>query len=309
MKTSLKSLTIILSLLSLWACKPKSDYERAREDLRKYNAIMDEAEQSSITEFKTPDGFRFDMTESEFDKELSNRESSLADSLTQNNFRSGSAKYEWVIGTGHYAIGTIYTKEFREEKLCSYKITIKGRIVNSEFVPLTESDKNTICDYYKTFLEKDYTFASLKRPAIEQTYVITKNNLAITIVDEIGSYKGTLEVTYENRPVTGPIEKERQEAYRSKQSETSSSITVSSVEVKNNKWNGGVKQVEDYLELTLRDPDSYESIEWSEVKEKADGYYVRHKYRAKNGFGGYVVANQLFHLDFSGNVVDVKDLY
>lgn len=98
-------------------------------------------------------------------------------------------------------------------------------------------------------------------------------------------------------------------AYRSKQSETSSSTITSSAEVKNNKWNGGVKQVENYLERTLRDPDSYESIEWSEVKEKADGYYVRHKYRAKNGFGGYVVANQLFHLDFSGNVVNVKDLY
>jgi len=42
---------------------------------------------------------------------------------------------------------------------------------------------------------------------------------------------------------------------------------------------------------------------------KDDGYYVRHKYRAKNGFGGNVVSNQLFHLDFSGNVVDVKDLY
>ena len=79
--------------------------------------------------------------------------------------------------------------------------------------------------------------------------------------------------------------------------------------MKNNKWNGGVKQGEDYLDSTLRDPDSYESIEWSEVKEKADGYYVRHKYRAKNGFGGMVVTNQLFHLDFSGNVVEVKDLY
>lgn len=81
------------------------------------------------------------------------------------------------------------------------------------------------------------------------------------------------------------------------------------VEVKNSGWDGSVKQVKDYLKSTLRDPDSYESIEWSEVKEKSDGYYVRHKYRAKNGFGGYVVANQLFHLDFSGNVVDVRDLY
>lgn len=112
-----------------------------------------------------------------------------------------------------------------------------------------------------------------------------------------------IKVKYENRPITASIEREVEALLNEEMLEDSS------VEVKNNKWNGGVKQVEDYLECTLRAPDSYESIEWSEVKEKADGYYVRHKYRAKNGFGGYVVTNQLFHLDFSGNVVDVKDLY
>lgn len=71
-----------------------------------------------------------------------------------------------------------------------------------------------------------------------------------------------------------------------------------------------MKQVKDYLKNYYpRDPDSYESIERSEVKRGDDGFYVRHKYRAKNGFGGYVVANQVFHLDFSGNVIDVKELY
>ena len=161
---------------------------------------------------------------------------------------------------------------------------------------------------YKAFLVKDYTFDSLNLES-GQTYVFTKNNMAITIhkVSDMHAIK----VKYENRPVTAQIEREI-EAFRKNEMHEESSpsfSTVSSVEVKNNKWNGGVKQVEDYLERTLRDPDSYESIEWSEVKEKSDGYYVRHKYRAKNGFGGYVVANQLFHLDFSGNVIDVKDLY
>ena len=27
---------------------------------------------------------------------------------------------------------------------------------------------------------------------------------------------------------------------------------------------------------------------------------IQHKYKAKNGLGGYVVTNQPFHLDFSG---------
>lgn len=308
MKKSVSYLTFLLGLLVLSACNSKSAREHALEDLEKYNAIMYEAEQSSVTEHKTPDGFRFDMTESEFDEELALHESSLADSLTEYDYKSGSAEYEWVIGTEHYAVGSVY-QEFKEGKLYSYKLTIKGRIVNNEFVSLTGSDINKICDYYKAFLEKDYTFASLIRPAVGQTYVFAKYNLVVTIVDEVDSYKGALEVTCENRPVTGPIERERLEAYRSKQSESYSSSPTPTATVKNNKWNGGVKQVEEYLERTLRDPDSYECIEWSEVRQKDDGYYVRHKYRAKNGFGSYVVTNQLFHLDFSGNVVDVKDLY
>lgn len=113
-----------------------------------------------------------------------------------------------------------------------------------------------------------------------------------------------IKVKYENRPITAAIEREVEALLNEEM------LEESSVEVKNNKWDGGVKQVKDYLMNSyLRDPDSYESIEWSEVKRKDDGFYVRHKYRAKNGFGGYVIANQLFHLDFSGNVVDVKDLY
>ena len=134
--------------------------------------------------------------------------------------------------------------------------------------------------------------------------LFSKDNLAITLTYDINEIR----ITYENRPVSGPLEAKRY-AERQEQEKSSTSTSIHHVDVKNNKWNGGVKQVEDYLERTLRDPDSYESIEWSEVKRKDDGYYVRHKYRAKNGFGGYVVTNQLFHLDFNGKVVDVKDLF
>ena len=34
---------------------------------------------------------------------------------------------------------------------------------------------------------------------------------------------------------------------------------------------------------------------------------VRCKYRSKNGFGGMVNANQVFHLDAKGNVTSVTD--
>ena len=34
---------------------------------------------------------------------------------------------------------------------------------------------------------------------------------------------------------------------------------------------------------------------------------VRHKFRAKNGFGGYNVENKVFYLDSQGVVVDYRD--
>ncbi len=296
MKTVFQQIGLLLLLVLLVACQSKST-----EDLEKYNAIMSEAENSSITELETPDGISFDMTESEFDETFAQRKSHFTDSLTRSKYGPLIATYDWSLGTEHYAVGSTCSKKFHENKLCSYEIEINGRIVNGKFVWLSESDINDICDYYKAFLEKDYTFETLKHLEFGQTYVFTKNNMAITIHKVID--RDVIKVKYENRPITAAIEREVEALLNEEM------LEESSVEVKNNKWNGGVKQVEDYLERTLRDPDSYESIEWSEVKRKDDGYYVRHKYRAKNGFGGYVVSNQLFHLDFSGNVVGVKDLY
>ena len=80
--------------------------------------------------------------------------------------------------------------------------------------------------------------------------------------------------------------------------------------VSNNEWNSSVYQVKDYLKNHLSDWDSYESVEWSPVRKVAASnydYVVRHKYIAKNGFGGSVVSNQTFYLDAKGVVVNVED--
>mgnify|MGYP001382673009 CR=1 FL=1 len=88
-------------------------------------------------------------------------------------------------------------------------------------------------------------------------------------------------------------------------SSSSSSSTPSKPReiVENSAWDGSVRQVERYLKSNLKDPDSYQSIEWSAVsKSSGGGFMVRHKYRAKNSFGGYVIENQVFTLDAQGNV-------
>ena len=75
--------------------------------------------------------------------------------------------------------------------------------------------------------------------------------------------------------------------------------------IQNSAWDGSVYQVENYLKKNLKDPDSYEGIEWSSVVEKDGNFQVRHKYRAKNSFGGYVIENCIFTLNKEGIVIDV----
>lgn len=77
--------------------------------------------------------------------------------------------------------------------------------------------------------------------------------------------------------------------------------------VRNSKWDGGVRQVEDYLERHLKDPDSVEYIEWSPVAEIPEGFQVRVKYRAKNSYGGYVIEEKLFRLTSEGQITSVTD--
>ena len=82
--------------------------------------------------------------------------------------------------------------------------------------------------------------------------------------------------------------------------------------MQNSYLDASVSQVERYLKANLSDPDSYESMEWSAVNEMSGNgdyrYWVRHKYRAKNGYGGYVIENKIFYLDSNGNVNGEKDV-
>ena len=273
-----KSFTIALLSLGLTIA-----ISSCKSDNEKYREMISNASVSPITELETPDGFRFDMDEKGW-----------ANAITQHKY--------WLIGDRYYT-GYIYKRDFFEGKLCSYEIWIRGRRENNSNVSLTSSDIEYIVKSYKAKLKGDFKHALHQEDYLPfDTHLWTKGNLAVEVLCP-KELRNPVIIKCSNQPVVINIEN------NDKSSTYTPSTTTPKAEVKNNKWKGGVKQVEDYLENTLRNSDSYESIEWSEVKQKDDGYYVRHKYRAKNGFGGYVVSNQLFHLDFSGNVVDVKDLY
>lgn len=78
--------------------------------------------------------------------------------------------------------------------------------------------------------------------------------------------------------------------------------------VSNSGWDGSVHQVERWLKQNLKDPESFQAIEWGAVTKTENGFMVRCKYRAKNSFGGSMVSSQMFILDASGKVTSVVDI-
>lgn len=73
-------------------------------------------------------------------------------------------------------------------------------------------------------------------------------------------------------------------------------------------YDGSVFQVENFIKGNIKDPDSYQSIKWNKLIKSPEGYEIGHKFRAKNGFGGYDIAYWGFTLDTNGTVIQVIDL-
>lgn len=203
----------IIVLVGLWVYHSTFfDSKRHDKDCMKYNSIMLDAENSPITELITPDGFRFDMNEDEFN------------ALNELNPKDGSTKSDWLLGDIYY-VGYIYGGEFHEGKLFCYEIEIRGHMNNGAVSKLNDNDISKICDYYKTILDKDYTYAKLSDYYYwinrnSQIRLFTKHNMAITLYYHVSDYSSDenhIRIKCENRPVSAPIERERdrsQKKYR-----------------------------------------------------------------------------------------------
>ena len=84
----------------------------------------------------------------------------------------------------------------------------------------------------------------------------------------------------------------------------SSSASSTDALAENSAWDGSVYYVKEYLKSTLKDPDSYASTEWRTVRKLDDGNFkVRHKFRAKNSFGGYSIENHIYVYTSSGKII------
>jgi hypothetical protein len=66
-------------------------------------------------------------------------------------------------------------------------------------------------------------------------------------------------------------------------------------------------EVISWMKNNLKDPDSVQYIEWSDVGKTADGYYSMNvKYRAKNSFNAFVIETMTFKFDTTGAIVSAS---
>ena len=256
------------------------------------NAKTRTAENSTEKISELPLGFNFGMTQEEV---MENINQLLQEGIVK---KIGNDYYEYVyeLSSGEkfetdikfrYYEGELYALSF------SFPYSVEG---NDKFAFDVDNDLTEKLDttYSRvSYYEKGDYFKDGKSKMIFTKWF--KGNQYIFLRHALGS-----DLTYLNAPIDKIISDKRR-----KETIQRAMDNMNNVEVKNSSWDGSVSQVKSYLKSNLKDPKSYEGIEWSKVSKTSDGYMVRHKYRAKNSFGGYVVENQVFYLNNKGNVTKV----
>lgn len=238
-----------------------------------------------------PFGLKFYISESET--------KSIIDSLIKANILvcpyDGSLSYYYNVSLSDGSnIKLSVTPRFYNDSL--YYIDIReGSLQNNKSEK--ENYKNAI-DFFKA-QEVNLNAYNKIHDKTWHNYIWSKPEHDITLL-----YDNFLIIAFEDKHISNRLidaygEKAIEEA-RKRLERKENSITI-----ENSAWDGSVFQVEKYLKKNLKDPDSYESIEWGKVVETDNGYMVRHKYRAKNSFGGYTIDNNVFYLDFKGSVTNV----
>ena len=76
----------------------------------------------------------------------------------------------------------------------------------------------------------------------------------------------------------------------------------------NSALDGSVYQVRDWMNNHANDAASIQYVKWYQVIENSSGFGVHCTFRAKNGFGAYILNDYDFRLDKDGNVVSAEKI-
>ena len=291
---------ILMAIGTFCSCKNNSqkDIETGENlsDTDKYSEFVDKAANAPITETDLCEGFRFDMSNKQFDNKLSKYKKQDRDFVL---FRLDGVIYTAIL-KGKYI----------DDKLYDLEISIYS-IGDGDFTPLAKTDLDKLLNYFKSRYEDGGAYLYVNGDLmLGPTHLWRKNNIVIQVaVLYAGSTINSVTIEYMNYPIVNAISKENSKVLiENIRKRAEAKVRGGNIEVFNSTYDASVIQVKDYLKRTLKDPNSYEGIEWSKVKEEPNGYSVYHKYRAKNSFGGYVIEAKVFYLDFGGNVIQVQNV-
>jgi hypothetical protein len=276
-----KILTLILMMPVIIGCNDRIN-ETNKE---KQYAATKAAENSTENISELPLDFSFGMSERDV---MNNLNRLLQDSIISEKHDGFS--YEYKLSNGK-KINTEIGFQFYEEELCGLCFSLpwdldEGLImeIDNDLTAKLDITYNRIFHYEAIDKETKYIFTKW-----------FKENQYIYLRHAIGS-----DISY----INAPIEKKANDGRLDKALERARE--KDGIKVENSVYDESVRQVEKYLENTLKDPKSYKSIEWGKVQEKENGYTVYHRYRAKNSLGGYVVESHIFYMDLKGNVTKVE---
>lgn len=287
---------IIIPITMLFSCSGKDNSNEMNKE--KSNIATLAAEVSSGRVSELPLGFKFGMTS----EEVNDLVKKLEKEHTIRTIYKGE-KFEYI-RTTKSGVKVEYWLEFSyyENELYCLTLSVMSQDMNV-FNAINEDINSTLDSSFvniNTWDEYDID-GKVYRYCFNKWF---KENQIVFLRYAIGC-----DVTYTNAPVDKIISDKRlqQAVNEARERLNNNEESVGTADVQNSSWDGSVYQVKKYLKNNLNDYKSYESIEWSEVEKTSTGYLVRHKFRAKNGFGGYIIENKIFYLDSNGIVTNVTD--
>lgn len=282
MKQIALTITLLILMISCDNSARQNEINRSEMDV-----AQTKAELSSENISELPLNFEFGMTRDEVNKHLEKLVKKGVISKKGDKYYD----YDYILESGQ-KIGTSIETSFYEDRLYDLYFSLYGLKFDYELIAAIDKEiTNKVDSTYKriSYYMLDYDDSKM--------WIIKwfKENQYIYLRNAAGT-----DIHFVNAPIERIADEKRNQKLLER------ARMKAGIEVKNSSLDGSVSQVVKYLKNNLKDPDSYESIEWGNVTETDNGYIVRHKYRAKNSFGGYVIENQIFQIDWQGNITSVS---
>jgi len=282
MKQIALTITLLILMISCDNSARQNEINRSEMDV-----AQTKAELSSENISELPLNFEFGMTRDEVNKHLEKLVKKGVISKKGDKYYD----YDYILESGQ-KIGTSIETSFYEDRLYDLYFSLYGLKFDYELIAAIDKEiTNKVDSTYKriSYYMLDYDDSKM--------WIIKwfKENQYIYLRNAAGT-----DIHFVNAPIERIADEKRNQKLLER------ARMKAGIEVKNSSLDGSVSQVVKYLKNNLKDPDSYESIEWGNVTETDNGYIVRHKYRAKNSFEGYVIEHQIFHIDWQGNITSVS---